>query len=35
MADDDTAATWVPDTRSLPSLREAATECRGCELRGA
>jgi len=28
----DDAAPWVPDHRSLPRLREAADECRGCEL---
>ena len=32
MADEDSASTWVPHTRSLPRLREAATDCRGCEL---
>jgi len=26
------AARWVPDRVSLPTLREAAQECRGCEL---
>jgi uracil-DNA glycosylase family protein len=26
------AGRWVPQTRSLDSLREAATRCRGCEL---
>ena len=26
------ATPWVPDTMSLPRLREAATDCRGCEL---
>ncbi len=28
----DDAAAWVPESRSLPRLRDAATECRGCEL---
>ena len=32
MADDDGAAAWVPETTSLPRLREAARDCRGCEL---
>jgi uracil-DNA glycosylase family protein len=32
MADHDDAAAWVPDTTSLPRLREAAEDCRGCEL---
>ncbi len=27
-----TAAAYVPDTRSLPKLREAAVVCHGCEL---
>jgi len=26
------AAAWVPDTTSLPRLRAAAEDCRGCEL---
>jgi len=26
------AEQWVPDTRSLPQLRDAASDCRGCEL---
>src|SRR5687768_11820165 len=32
MADPPGADDWVPDTSSLPRLREAATDCRGCEL---
>jgi DNA polymerase len=32
MADRPGAEEWVPDTRSLPRLREAAESCRGCEL---
>lgn len=32
MADEDGAAAWVPDTTSLPRLREAAEDCRSCEL---
>jgi DNA polymerase len=27
-----TAAAYVPDTRSLPKLRDAAAVCRGCDL---
>jgi uracil-DNA glycosylase len=27
-----TAQDWVPERPSLPSLRSAATDCRGCEL---
>jgi uracil-DNA glycosylase family protein len=27
-----TAAAYLPDTRSLPKLREAATVCHGCDL---
>ena len=26
------AAEWVPERPTLPRLRTAATECRGCEL---
>jgi DNA polymerase len=33
-ADGGGAAAWVPDTTSLPRLREAAADCRGCELWG-
>jgi DNA polymerase len=32
MPDRPGAEEWVPDTRSLPRLREAAESCRGCEL---
>ena len=32
MADQPGADEWVPNTSSLPRLREAATDCRGCEL---
>ncbi|MFT4112333.1 UdgX family uracil-DNA binding protein [Silvibacterium sp.] len=28
----ETAATWVPEERSLPVLRAAAAKCRGCSL---
>ncbi|PYR26752.1 MAG: hypothetical protein DMF98_08025 [Acidobacteria bacterium] len=27
-----TAAEYIPQRRSLPSVREAAKECQGCEL---
>jgi DNA polymerase len=32
MTEEDSAAAWVPDSTSLPRLREAAEDCRGCEL---
>jgi uracil-DNA glycosylase family protein len=33
MGDDDSgAAAWVPETTSIARLREAASDCRGCEL---
>ena len=32
MTDHDDAEAWVLETTSLPRLREAAEECRGCEL---
>jgi DNA polymerase len=32
MTDRSGAKQWVPDSRSLPRLRDAATDCRGCEL---
>jgi DNA polymerase len=32
MADRPGAERWVPDARSLSRLRDAAPECRGCEL---
>ena len=32
MADTTTAAEWVPERPTLPRLRRAAPDCRGCEL---
>ena len=32
MTEETTAAEWVPERPGLARLREAATECRGCEL---